>query len=108
MRHLWFPTLAVLLAIAGLALGPRLWERIGGSVDGKVADALGLKVECEKSGVMAIAGQRETIYSCQLVEMITNGGQTAARCIAIIDGAVYDVSDQVRALVSLGGDDLGC
>ena len=83
----------------------------GGSVEGKVADALGgVKAECVKAGVREIAAQRETIYRCQLPALVRGSGKPVSVCVAIIDGSAYaiDTSNRVRELSATSLDSPGC
>ena len=73
-----------------------------GGIEDDVAERTGRNVTCAKSGVMLIAGERETIYSC------IDDRHEPAGCYARVDGDLYDVSEQARALGSLQGTTIDC
>ena len=76
-----------------------------GGIEGDVAELVDKDVDCEKAGVMLIAGERETVYSCAEADSF---GFASVGCFAEVDGEVYDVSVQAEALATLQSSAVGC
>lgn len=82
MRMLLVPAAIVLV---GVVLLVGLTGR-GSSVAGRVKDATGAHVACDRVGLMVVAGKREKVYACR------RDDGAVAGCYAVASGDLVDVS----------------
>jgi hypothetical protein len=88
---------AVAVSVFAAALASFLVVGCGGGIEEKVSDQVGESVECEKIGVMDIAGEREDVYRCATPTDYGEGGVQPAidgepvGCYALVDGDLYEV-----------------
>jgi hypothetical protein len=79
----------------------------GVDVEASVRQIAGTPVDCSLQGTMLLAFGNADVYGCDVEVGAPLVGATVG-CYAVVDDAVYDVTDEVKAAARQGGVEFPC